>query len=83
LTAGSTRDRQRPSPPPTDAHVGAVNLPPVARKTSGTQSFAPSVHLPSCDACAGSVISAASTQCASSPHAVSVVTSITAGQPGS
>src|SRR5262245_57380363 len=78
-TAGSTADRQRPSAPFTDVHVGAVNLPPVRRNTSGTHSFVPSVHLPSCAACAGSVMKLGSMQWASGPHAVRVDGSMTAG----
>ena len=61
----ATRDRQRPSAPPTDLHVVGVNLPPVLMNDVGHAQLTSSSHLPSCAACAGSVISAASTQCAS------------------
>src|SRR5882672_3102832 len=65
LTCGITTERQRPSLPLTEVHVGGVNLPPVRIATSGTQRFVPSIHLPSCAACIGSLTRAGGTQCAS------------------
>src|SRR5688500_14867703 len=83
LMSGSARDKHRPSAPATDTHVFAMNLPPVSRKKSGTHSEVPSAHFASCACCAGSVISAAGAQCASSPHAASVAVSTTGGHPDS